>query len=109
MRAALEALHLRKATEATPKSAQSTPKTNQQTLKQSQSGVKSNQPLQKSSHLTPKLTLPNPKYSGGSNKTPGSPPQFQPPPEVTKPGVYGKVINKLIDSENCTIYVLHTT
>lgn len=97
MRAALEALHLRKASQATPKSTQTTPKTSQPTSKLSQSTVKSNHQLQKSSHMTSKSNPSTSSYSGDPNKTPGPLPQFQPPPEVTKSGELKKSYNAILE------------
>lgn len=78
MRAALEALHLRKASQVATK-------TNHLALKPSHLSTKVNQPFTKSSHVTPKLNQSKTNYSADSSKNLGTPPQFKPPPDAPKP------------------------
>lgn len=87
MRAALEALHLRKASQSTPKSTPTSHKTSQsKSLQHSQKTPKVGNLTPKASQNTPKQNHLSASGGEGNSKPVGSPPQYQPPPEA-KPGL----------------------
>ncbi|XP_054280017.1 uncharacterized protein LOC128998066 isoform X2 [Macrosteles quadrilineatus] len=90
MRAALEALHLRKASQSTPKSTPTSHKAAQsKSLQHSQKTPKVGNLTPKASQNTPKQNHLSASGGEGNSKPVGSPPQYQPPPEA-KPGPFRK-------------------